>query len=1173
MPIDSNQINAMMAQQNAMFAGNAAYATYLTNRSHGGSTPPPPSWAMAPGGTTMAGPGISDPYYAASQLSFAGSVGAMAGYRPFGYTTHDIDAAAGRKVFGELGGAVSTGVTHGVLPAAAFLSSMHLMRYDPLWGSAFRVPGAIGAAGSAMAGGSGIMGGLAAGARHAVSPFMTMGGLMGAGAYYGVGKAFDYSIGNMEQYYALGRDMDAAGSLMPQSRSSAVGGGFNVAERGAFAKGIRELDIEEMYLDFAQIRRISKGLVERGYITSTRDFADFSRQIKDGVKTIREIHEFLNVSFEEATNLLTSVKQLGVSDIASQKRMVVGMGSLERGLGLQQGTISNIAGMGAQAAPSLGLTRLGGAEMFTKLAAGFREGASMGLIPKELLTEMGVTDTRDVNQLGGLVSNVAGNAFNAFRSMPMGQQILAMTATQGPGGEMQINQGAMQAVRRGQYGEIMRMAEEAFRKDPEGMLMRMNDPLFNTQLATLLKDDLPKFVTDMVKMGAKSLFRSDSAQAQRMFAQRYGIDWQAYSALSAYAGNQGRIQSNIDISMANDQVLQQSALNARNTGMGGSFRRNVARPLARGADIFKGIGQGMAEPFEYMGEWYDETVRGVAKRPLSRASLMSSAGAMEYYRTHQSGPLDLEVGEGSLWASMVGNTAADFIATSSGLGSMVQDSFRRKPGTGDVLLGGGRHISREALSGWQSYLEQNAPAAEDVSRVGRDLTTRLTSKGKNLTDLYNTRGPNNKSFAGTAMSLEERRIFSTVTWMQPSLPPAAGITQRELTRLSHEPMTNNNSAELRSIMRKVTRAYYQYASPEVEEAIAVPKEHVSALAATRYAETLGGEKEAAALLEKSLSRFGGSGLISQLRTSERGIEAMEAIQGYMSATSDKARLGYAGTITEILGESTAKTLFSGISGYEGGKRSALDWLTGTPEYKSRSEMLNKSILIMKGSRAQKELDHYKEQARGVLKDVDPTLQGILGEEVEGLGSNWMGTYDKLWGIMQEREKKEGSRAFEWMHGELGKMGDEWVGKFGATRGLLNITDAERGASQRLGLGETGEAVNYLEALVPGAAKMMEASATRGQDLLSDKGLKDVLRMDDYNIQTFREMLKKGGDTRAAGDIYGRAALPGLGGGTRVESASVDPATVKGFTDSLTQAASRLTDLVRVIDWAKIPRAQ
>ena len=361
----SNQISAMMAQQQGMFTNMQAQSGNMSAMI-GQPMPPMQTVPFNYGG-------VADPYGSQSAdrwgVAGVGSTMAVAG----GVATA-AGLAGGFGLMGHAGGLADpfTGVLRG-------------------FGAGGRAASGITAgAGSFMGGG---FSGMQAAYQAGNLGKFALGGLGGAAAaalpYYAIGKAASYVGSNMmagaQQDYAI-RQMarQTFDHYNPNARS---GRGFNNQQMDTISDTIRGMSREDPFADGGELTRIMAKAGQAGMLRGTTDVQEVVRKFKTLTSVLKDTAKLLGTSMEDAMSFVDASKQMGFYNKVDIMRNVVNA-TTGAGGGLSSRGIMRAQAQGAQMSYAQGGTLASGARLAGKTIQGVRDMFMGGMMSEQDLREL-----------------------------------------------------------------------------------------------------------------------------------------------------------------------------------------------------------------------------------------------------------------------------------------------------------------------------------------------------------------------------------------------------------------------------------------------------------------------------------------------------------------------------------------------------------------------------------------------------------------------------------------------------------------------------------------------------------------------------------------------------------------------------------------------------------------
>lgn len=361
----SNQISAMMAQQQSMFTNMQAHSG---NMSAMMGQPMPPMQTV---GFNYGG--VSDPYgqQSADRWGVAGVGGTMAAA---GGLATAAGLAGGFGLMGHAGGLADpfTGVLRG-------------------FGAGGRAASGItSGAGSFMGGGfSGIQAAAKAGS---LGKFMA-GGLAGGAAaalpYYALGKAASFVGGNMmagaqEDYGVRQMARQTFDFYNPESRS---GRGFNNKQIDTLSDTIRTMSREDPFTDIGELTRIMSKAGSAGMLRGTTDVQEVAKKFKKLTSLLKDTAKILGTTMEDAMGFVDASKQMGFYNNVDIARNVVNA-TTGAGGGLSTRGIMQAQARGAQMSHAQGGSLASGARLAGKSIQAARDMFMGGMMSESDLREL-----------------------------------------------------------------------------------------------------------------------------------------------------------------------------------------------------------------------------------------------------------------------------------------------------------------------------------------------------------------------------------------------------------------------------------------------------------------------------------------------------------------------------------------------------------------------------------------------------------------------------------------------------------------------------------------------------------------------------------------------------------------------------------------------------------------
>lgn len=319
----SQMINQMMAQQTAMFAGQAQYANMIGMRQ---IAPPTGAFDVSARQTGMFGEQVA-----------AGMMGAARGMAGVGM--------AGLGVAGAL-----TGIPFDPI-SAAFAGGSAGMRFG--------------------------IGGAMLGAGAAALPMMAVTSYAGA-----LGQNF---AGGFQDQLSLNSTL--RNNFQFFGGSGPMGRGFSQQQMGSIGNVVAGQLRSNPFTSSGELSQLIAGGADMGLFSNTRDVQTFSQNFRRMISTLRDVQRELGGSLQEAQNFVRQSQQSGIYNSNDQAAFAARIRTAVATTGMNQDQVMQLSSMGASMARAAGGRGYQGALGAARTATQLGSAIQGGYLSQELLSE------------------------------------------------------------------------------------------------------------------------------------------------------------------------------------------------------------------------------------------------------------------------------------------------------------------------------------------------------------------------------------------------------------------------------------------------------------------------------------------------------------------------------------------------------------------------------------------------------------------------------------------------------------------------------------------------------------------------------------------------------------------------------------------------------------------
>lgn len=355
MPMSSNEIAAMLSQQNSMFSGFANYAQQIT-----------PPMGAAPG---MGMGAMPQAYSGHGPLGFNQGPASVGMPMPVTSSWHPGMMGGMAMPFGPPSAGGAQAMSESMLGSGFAAASSGMQGLGALSGVAGLGAGALGMAGmgtSTLAMGLGAMGSLPVTAALGAGSHIASNMYQGFQQRQGVNQVLRSRFGNI------------------QGIGSGQGGmGFSTGEMGGISTMMREMGTEDLTTNMEELTRVMNKTAGMGLYRGVQSAREFRQKFQSTVDSLKEISEIMHTTLEGATSFMSQAKGMGFfsgKDISQQLAMTRVMSSAT-GLSIDQ--TSSMAQQGAQMARAMGGRGRHGAQAGLISGGRIAMAQSMGILSDE----------------------------------------------------------------------------------------------------------------------------------------------------------------------------------------------------------------------------------------------------------------------------------------------------------------------------------------------------------------------------------------------------------------------------------------------------------------------------------------------------------------------------------------------------------------------------------------------------------------------------------------------------------------------------------------------------------------------------------------------------------------------------------------------------------------------
>jgi hypothetical protein len=598
--LSSQQVAAMMQQQNQMFTGMQQYSQVI-------SAQMPQAYGIGQYG--MQGPVAPQfgqvPYAPQQRPGFS-----YGGQSAFGYGMGNQMGAAGVAAMGGAGQFALGGL--GIAGGLGLLGRAGGMAFDPFSAGMAGYSAARGI-GMGVAGGLG-MGAAAAGvvaapmmfAQHALGSMVT-----GAQEQAGVNQSLgQYSFSNA------------------MSRS---GRGFSRTDAQAIGSVVREMQaIPEMMTSMSELTRIMDRMGQSGMMQGVRDASEFSKRFKETIHTLKDVSKMMGSTMEEAMQAFQESKQSGfyspeaIKQNIAQRQIVGGL------TGMNQQQVASLQQYGAQSSVAAGGSRMGGARSITRVAGELGMANQMGLLSNDRLMELtGEEGAAGIQQLAGSLNDVGQRMGRSSLGTAM---TLALGETKDGKYTGNMDADLVQRVRSGQIGkeELLRLAHQK----SQGRNAKISFAAHRQRLTTEMVNSAGAQGVAMELSTILGERGFDNPDALNLVMQRYGVDESQANQVISLMKDMPNIQRGItEAGTTEARRMSEQAFMKANASFEGvktriskKFENVLTEPFKRmGANISNSIGESIDSFVDDLFGRYQTKVTDIASSTALKASMGDKA--------------------------------------------------------------------------------------------------------------------------------------------------------------------------------------------------------------------------------------------------------------------------------------------------------------------------------------------------------------------------------------------------------------------------------------------------------------------------------------------------------------------------------------------------------------------
>lgn len=729
--LSSQQVAAMMQQQNQMFTGMQQYSQVISAQmpqmngigQYGMQQPMSPQFAQVP-------------YSPRQQPGFS-----YGGQGSFGYGMGNQWGAAGVAAMGGAGqfGLGALGIAGGL----GMLGKVGGMAFDPI--------GAGMAGFSAARGvGMGMMGGLGVGA-------------MAAGAVAAPMMFAQHALGSMvtgaQEQSAVNQSLGQYNFANSQSRS---GRGFTRQDSMAIGSVVREMQaLPEMMTSMSELTRIMDRMGQSGMMQGARDATEFTKRFKETIHTLKDVSKMLGSTMEEAMQSFQESKQAGFYSPQAIKQNIM-QRQITGGLtGMNQQQINQLQQYGAQSSVAAGGSRQGGARSITRVAGELGMANQMGLLSNDRLMELtGEEGSAGIQQLAGSLNDVGQRMGRSSLGTAM---TLALGETKDGKYTGNMDQDLVQRVRNGQIGkdELLKLAHQK----SAGRNAKLSFAAHRQRLTTEMVNSAGAQGVAMELSTILGERGFDNPDALNLVMQRYGVGEREANQVIQLMKDMPNIQRGISEAgttearrMAEQAFMKDNAsFEGIKRKIGKKFENVLTEPFKKmGANIANSIGESIDSFVDDIFGRYQTKVTEMASSTMLKASmgdktaqgLVGAARGDAAAQGRAGADLRNNSTIGSMLNALGGQQSAGDIQASV-LKGMGKDYY-------DTIKGGGEANEQQILKGGGSILSQDGGEYTVTTAAARARASRALQGENKLAGKIDV----SKGFGKQGMLALKRQLLS-----------------------------------------------------------------------------------------------------------------------------------------------------------------------------------------------------------------------------------------------------------------------------------------------------------------------------------------------------------------------------------------------------------------------------
>lgn len=689
MPVYSDQVSGIFAQQNQMFAAYGSFAAGFSPDGPPGMSPwaggPPPTFEEAPytAGTKVMGAAHSMMPAAIGMGTLAGSMllpGAL------GRAVGNLDPF--QAALGGFGRA--SGITRGIA-GQGIMDSIGTMGANI---------GRIGAGGFGNVVRAGITG-LGGAAAIAALPMAGM-----AAVQYGGGQMIEGAQYTQRVQKSLSQNFRFL------NNQSATGFGFSREQSKDIADTMREMGSKDIMSSPGEMLKLMEQGVQGGMFRAVQDAKSFKSKFQEMTKSLKEIAKTFNTTMEGAMPFLTEARRMGFWTPSDVMRLATPTQAAAINTGQSVAQVQAMQQQGAAMARQVGAQGTAGAVGMTNAMSMVGGAIRSGAISEQQLSDMtgGLQGSDAINAYAGQLQ--AGST--RFAASRQARWLLAATA----GKDMRhLDAGKLSLLTSGRMGadQIRGMAEKNIQG--RGAEFVMGEEEMRGDMLKMGVEGQAGFLTGIV---GKHLFGEsgmDQLVTRRLIQRVMGGDAKQADAMAQIMrnlpqikrDNMRRSEAEADQVARNHDRMMNDSYEGLKRKISHWWRETVDEPLQQaGSDISKGIGDTWER---WSDKLWGRTQRGMRNQGVT----------------------------GSMLNAMRASTFGDRRALDATFASKKEM---------DALGGGfkGEEIGQLNKRGWASLNEFNgtSAAATDLSGsvpegarlVGHSIRMNVGSTEKNLNEMY-----------------------------------------------------------------------------------------------------------------------------------------------------------------------------------------------------------------------------------------------------------------------------------------------------------------------------------------------------------------------------------------------------------------------------------------------------